>query len=483
MLVSRIYNDVTFRTDFNDKYNIAHVFSGIEGTVLRRNDHVDYRASTLFAKDKETLPQSILLCTPGDEDPPLVINGHFIGGGHGEPCLVIVYAPRHGKTIADIGAKYKDETGLTFTLVYVTNSDTLLFCSENVGESVNKYIFKREIQGKLTYVDNGENTSDVVPEETLSPWSGEIYLPAANRILEKKVVTYTDGKAKTFLTAPIECDYAEIIERYQIVNPATVVEDLAKSRPQGGYRSMPDLSKFGQPMVDISYIFRINPDGTVLVEFEVDKLMDVKLDRFMGVMYQEKIDAFGGGIYRYLSKLKPFTTPEGTFDFSSPYPLRGSAYPQNYSPTTDDLIDKNNPFDRIVDYFRDKDGKDKLGFACGYLPVYDGLPEIRKDLVSSMIHIYQSRKAYPNFASSVPVNHFKGVAYKKFFDTENRSSIYKLDYEGKKYIYFDIFEDNELTYKTDGKVTLFEKDNVDCKINDGVITVKGNKGHATFIEE
>ena len=483
MLISRIYDNVTFRADFNEKYNISHTFSGVEGDTVRRNSHIDYRSSILYAKEKETIPQSIALSYSGDEDPPLVINGHFIGGGHGEPCLVIVYAPNHGKTIADIGAQYKDETGLTFTLVYVTNTDTLLFCSENVGEDINNYVFKREIVGKLTYLSNGENISDVIPEETLSPWSGEIYLPSALRVLDKKIVAYTNGKAKTFLTAPIECDYGEIIEKFQIVNPATVVEDLVKSRPQGGYRSMPDLSQFGQPMVDISYVFRINADGTILVEFDVTKLMDVRLDAFMGVMYQEKIDVFGGGIHRYLSKLKPITTAEGTFDFSSPYPLRGDAFPQNYTPNPEDLIDKNNPFDRIVDYFRDKEGKDKLGFACGYLPVYDGLAEIRKDLVSGYIHIYASRKAYPRFASNTSAKHFKGVAYKKFFDTENRSSIYKLDYEGKKYIYFDIFENSKLTYKPCGNISLFEKDNVDCEIKDGVVTVSGNKGHATFIEE
>ena len=55
--------------------------------------------------------------------------------------------------------------------------------------------------------------------------------------------------------------------------------------------------------------------------------------------------------------------------------------------------------------------------------------------------------------------------------------------EGKKYIYFDIFDKAQLTYKSNGKATLFESDNVDCEIKDGVITVSGTKGHATVIEE
>ena len=117
MLISRIYDNVTFRASFNDKYNISHVFSGIEGTTVRRNDHVDYRSSTLYAKDNDTLPKSIALSTSSDEDPPLVINGHFIGGGHGEPCTIDIYSPNHKKTLKDVGAVYKDEDGTSFTII------------------------------------------------------------------------------------------------------------------------------------------------------------------------------------------------------------------------------------------------------------------------------------------------------------------------------------------------------------------------------
>ena len=78
----------------------------------------------------------------------------------------------------------------------------------------------------------------------------------------------------------------------------------------------------------------------------------------------------------------------------------------------------------------------------------------------------------------------KNVAYKKFFDTENRSSVYAVDYQGKKYIYFDIFENNTLSFETLGKASLFEKDgDLTYKIENGIITVSGNKGFAVFIEE
>ena len=479
MIISKISCWVLFRANFNDKFDIVHQFTNMDGAPLSRNDHIDYLSSALIEKDdRNSWNANFILSTSSDEDPPVVMNGHFIGGGHGEPCCVNLYAPNHGKTLKDVGAVYKDDEGTLFTLIRVYNEDYVNFVSENIGDSKLNYKFKMNVSGKLTYVSNGDNTADVIPEQQISP----DFLYSANRMLRKKIVGYKDGKAKTILTS-MECDYAEMIEEYDIINPATVAPILTAERPEGGYRHTPDMSLIGEPMLKIKYIFRINPDGTILVDFDVTKLMDVRFDRFMGVMYQEKKDVFGGGIHRFLSKLKPFTTPEGTFDYSSPLPLRGSIYPESYSPSRDDFINPADPFDRIVDYFRDSNGVDKLGFSCGFLPVYDGEKEKRKDLVHHAIHIYKTRKAYPNFATDIKVNHFRGVAYKKFFDTKNRASVYAMEYDKKKYIYFDFFENNTLTYPVSGKVSLYESSDVDYQIKDGVITVSGTKGHATFIEE
>ncbi len=479
MIISKVSCWVLFRANFNDKFDIVHQFTNMDGAPLSRNDHIDYLSSALIEKDnRESWNAPIILSTSSDEDPPVVMNGHFIGGGHGEPCCVSVYAPNHGKTLKDVGSVYQDEDGTKFTIIFIHNEDYVRVVSENIGESKLNYKFKMNVSGKLTYVSNGDNKDDIVPIEQISP----DFLYSANRMLRKKIVGYKDGNAKTILTS-MECDYAEMIEEYQVINPATVAPILTAERPEGGYKHTPDMSLIGEPMLNIKYIFRINPDGTILVDFDVNRLMNVRFDRFMGVMYQEKRDVFGGGIHRFLSKLKPFTTNEGTFNFSSPLPLRGGAYPEHYSPPKSDFINPDDPFDRIVDYFRDSDGVDKLGFSCGYLPVYDGAKEIRKDLLTSAIHIYKTRKAYPNFATEIKVNHFRGVAYKKFFDTENRASVYAMEYDEKKYIYFDFFEKNTLSYPVSGKVSLYESDGVDYEIKDGVITVSGSKGHATFIEE
>ncbi len=480
MIVSCVREWILFRTRFNEKYDIVQQFTNHYG-ALERNSQIDFLSSALIEKENgDHWNAPIVINQSNDEAPPMIINGHFIGGGHGEPCCIDVYSPLHGKTVRDVGAVYVDDEGTKYTLLRILNEDWLNLVSENIGESVTQYKFKMPAVGNLTYLSNGENTSKII----IKKQTDKAYLVRGIRHRQKKVVAYKDGIAETLYLNSTECDYGEIWESYDILNPATIAPELTARRPSDGYTHAPDLANYGDPMVSLDQKFIILPDGTILVDFEVKKLMNVRLDVCMGVMYQEKKDVFGGGIHRYLSKLKPLETSNGVFDFSTPLALRnGDYWPAWHTPQKNEWKDPNKPFDKIVDYFRDKDGKDKLGFACGYLPVYDGHPEKRKDIVNGSILLYKSRKAYPYFASGNQSSHFRGVAYRKFFDPEQRSSVYTIDHDGKKYIYFDIFENAQLNYNFNGDITLFEKDNVDYKIENGVITVRGNKGHATFIEE
>lgn len=480
MIVSRIREWVMFRSSFNEEYDIVHQFTNIIGAPISRNGQVDFLSSALTPKvggDSWNAP--IILSSSSDEAPPCVINGAFIGGGHGQPCCVTIHSPMHNKTLKDLGAVYTDDDGVRFTIVEIENEDYVKVVSENIGESEVKYNFKLEIAGKLKFLSDGCDKSDIIIEEQFP----RTYLSNALRHRRRQVVVYKDGKAKTLLNS-CECDYGEIQESYDIINPATIAPALTSERPDGGYKHLPMLSDFGKPMVSLDHKFIITPDGTIIVDFVIKKLMDVRLDNYMGVMYQEKRNVYGGGIHRVLCKVKPITTEEGTFDFSKPYPLRGAAFPNHIVPGREYWANPDSPFDRIVDYFRDIDGKDKLGFSCGYLPVYDGHPNIRKNIVDSLMLLYKTRKAYPYFISGDKVKTAHGVCYKKFFTPEQRSSVYSIPFEDKKYIYFDIFENTSLSFKTSGEISLFEKDgDLTYKIENGIITVSGNKGFAVFIEE
>lgn len=481
MFVEKVHNWVLFRTSFNEKFDIIHQFQNLEGAPLTHNNNVDFYKSQLIEKDKEKSwdwdVETIPLSQSTDEMPTFTINDEYYGGGHGYPCCIIVYSPLHGKTLSDVGALYSDTEGTLFTLLRVINEDYLLFVSKNLGDNVFDFEFKNHITQKLIYLSDGKDTSDIL----IVSQTSRHFLSGSARLLNRKIVCYKDGKSRSIIHSA-HCDYAEIIEEFELINPATVAPALNAERPDGGYKHTPDLSLIGKPMFRVKYVYHVNPDGTIVVRFDVDKLMDVDFSRFLGCLFQKRNNVFNGGLFRYIPKIKPFWTLEGTFDFSTPHPLQNAPYPDNHHPRSEFFTDKNFPPDRIIDYMRDESGADRLGFACGYLPVLDGRPKIRKNKLNGAIHLYSSKNGMPVFLTG-KLSNIKGVYYKKYFDTANRASVYSVEYKNKNYIYFDIFEKKTLTYDVKGKISLFESDGLNYEINGSTLSVSGDKGYAVFIEE
>ena len=151
-----------FRTDYNEEYDMLYQFTNMIGAPMFRNGQVDFKASQLIKKDNNDIwNPDVFINGASDEAPPMHVNDAFIGGGHGQPSCVTIYAPNHNKTLKDFGAVYTDEEGTKFTIVEIENGDYIKLISENIGESLTNYAFKLEIKGKLTFLSNGEDKSDI----------------------------------------------------------------------------------------------------------------------------------------------------------------------------------------------------------------------------------------------------------------------------------------------------------------------------------
>ena len=469
---------VLARTAFDEKYDLIQKFRGLDGESTLYNKPVDFMESGLMQRDKwDYWHIDIPFALNTDEAVPAFVNGSFIGGNHGHHGAVSVFAPSHGKGLADVGSVWQDGRGELFTLMRVSDEENLLFLSENKGKSAADYKFLTEIVGSLVYVGNGENTQEILP-------TGQACadLRRAIRHKTKKVFAYKDGVKKLALGEEV-CDYAEILEEYDIINPSTVAESLRKARPVGGFERRPDLADYGEAMISCRIVYRIENDGTVIVDFDYKKHCDVRFERFMGAMYQEKLNVYKGGIFRYYPNVLPFTTEEGSFDFSSPLPIVDAPFPK-YKELTKECWKKDSLNDRVVDYFRDENGRDKLAFACGFLPLYEGKPEIRQNRVSNLATVIRTRKHYPTFADG-NLDGARGIAYKKYFiPAADGASYYKVGAEGKKFIYADFFEKKELEIPVEGEVELFEKsEGIEFERRGQVLRVSGKKGYATFVEK
>ena len=466
------------RTSFNEKYDLIQKFRGLENESIRYNKPIDFMESGLMQKDKwDCWHIDIPFALNTDEAVPACVNGCYIGANHGHNGATQVYAPDHGKTYADVGSIWVDEKGVKFTLMRVDNEDYLLFLSQNIG-SVTRYKFIQKIEGKLSFVSDGVHTQSIVPQEQ-SP----VDLRRVTRHTLKQAYAFTNGKWRR-VKGGLDCDYVELREEYDIINPATVASALTAGRPNDGYAYQPDLADYGQAMLSCKITYRILPDGTVLTLFDYKKKMPVPFERWIGVMFQEKLDVYGGGIYRYLPKTLPFTTKEGTFDFSKGVAIVGEPFPERGKITKEYWSNPDSPCERVVDYFRDKEKNDKLAFTAGFLPVYDGEPSIRKNNLTDVVTLKYTRKHYPTFMNG-DIDSVRGVGYKKYFlPTKNGASYYKVVLDGKTYIYADFFKANTLKISLKNEPKLLEKsDGITVEYNNGELVLTAEKGYASFVVE
>lgn len=457
---------VLFTSKFDEKNNLILKLTNVvcrdDGVSNRPIDFLETGLAPLDCIDEWTCAPTLSINT--DEAVPPFINDVPIGGNHGHPCAIEVVHYEHDKTCKDIGSVWADENGVIFYLVQVPNPDVLVFVSENVGKSKDEYEFVLKVTGKLSFVRNAFNTTPVIPVEQ----AVKFLCPAIKR--EKLDLFAVKNQQKHRVISETNADLAEIHEVYYIINPATVGPALEKARPKDGFLYNPSISDFGEKMLLHDATHCVLDDGTYLNDFYIERLTDVKLSYYFGVMCQTRRDFFGGGVFRYMPKTLPFTTDDGTFDFSTPKNLT-SKFPSKYLLTKESWADANNPPNRFIDLLRDKDGHNKMGYASGYLPLYDGAPEIRKNNISSAVNIVSTRKLYPVFVSDNPKT-ARGVAYKKYFKIEKDTAYsYDITYNGVKYIYCDFFAPDSLAIPVSGVELLELSANANYKIENGKLTV------------
>lgn len=484
---------MAFCTAFSDQYDLVQVMHGLS-SLPGRNCPVDFRLAGLKRKDCSDIwhvDQVLAFCT--DECSPMIINGEDIGGNHGHPCALRVKAPGHGKDVRDVGSLWQDERGLRFTLLRAESSDSLLFLSENMGPSDTAYDFADHAQGRLRYVENGCHPGDILPAEQ----QGGVQLTPAIRHLQREAVCFKDGAWQEIGGWTEGCERAEIREVYEIVNPATVARAIRDGRPAGGYRVQPSLAA-GEAMFLHRMTYRIENDGTILCDFNHEVLQDVHMPCYLGIMHQARSDVYGGGIWRYIPKVKAFAAKGYTLDFSRPLRTAADTLPNNVPLTRDIWQNPASPPDRQIDFIRRADGTDAVAFASGFLPIHDGAPERRASAITDAGMLVKSCKTYPTFAggaseirqphreSAADAMHFprlRGIAYKKFFIPQQGACVHAVPDGADTYVYMDFYADEAHAVSCPVlqgcRVTPLES-TADWQLREGNITATGAAGYAVF---
>ncbi len=472
--------DIAFKTPFSAQYDLVQILRGIRPGLITRNEPVDFRLAGLVRKShRDIWHVDRVLAFSTDECSPFVINGEDIGGNHGQPCGVLAHIPGHECTCREIGTLWVDNAGLSWTLMRLEGPDGLLFLSENMGPSVTEYAFASHITGALRCPENGRILSPTAqhPGRQLTP---------AIRHIQCDIHC---EKAGQWFPLQGDCDGADrarITEEYEVICPSTVAPALRQMRPKEGFAAAPRLD-MGEAMARHRMTYTIGSDGCILCDFDHQVLMDVHFTWYLGIMYQEKCDVFGGGIHRYIPKLKPFSHQGQHYDFSQPYDTTHSPLPGTFCLTRDLWTDLQSPPDRQLDFIAQPGGTPAVAFAGGFLPLYDGEPAYRAEHITEAADIVSSRKTYPTFLggkrSRQDLHSLRGVAYKHYFAPESPASCcYRVAYGGHTYLYMDFFspDTQKVALQSKDSPTLLEGEGITWERTDTGLTITGQKGYAVF---
>lgn len=480
---SRNGGDVAFRTSFSDGYDLVQVLHGLT-SVPGTNSPVDFRLAALQRKGHPDIwHMDQVLAFSTDECSPMVVNGEDIGGNHGHPCAVRVTVPDHGKDVRDVGSLWQDEGGVRWTLLRVESADRLLLLSENIGPSVTDYDFVAHVDGVLRYVENGLHGEAVIPQNQQS----KVQLTPAIRHIQRDALCLRDGCWREIGGCEEGCECAEIREVYEIVNQATVAPALRAGRPPEGYAVQPSLA-VGETMLLHRMTYRILADGAILCDFDHQLAQDVRMSYYLGSMHQEKCDVYGGGVWRYIPKVKPFEYAGRVVDFSRPYRTTADTLP-DYRPLTPDLwMNPASPPDRQIDFICRQNGSAAVGFASGFLPVHDGRPEHRAASITDAAMLVKSCKTYPTFAGGATCEgsfpRVRGVAYKKYFLPQgDGASMYTVSDGEDTYLYMDFFAHAEKCMKYEispARTAELLEASIPCQQTRGCVEASGSSGYAVF---
>ncbi len=442
-----------------------------------------------------------------DETNPQLINGLYIGSNHGAMGARVT-SNAHGKTQADVGSVWVDSKGVKWDLIRVEDENKLFFLQQkNYNLATTNFGFSGTIAGPLTYVSDGVNTSDI----TVGSYTATQTFPSIKNV-EHTFYLVRDGEMIEFdnRTAGVsyKADEVVVVEEYDIVNPCTIAASLRANKPAGGYTEAPSIAT-GDAIFHYKQIITVKADGTIYTEIDHEVLTDLNSYETYGYQFYQRANPYGGGAWRQVPGTKEFTDKEGIkWDITTPYEytnVPGTASTNLPVPMSITLKKANwiNPDvvpSRILDFIRDEDGKNVMGYMTGFLPIYDGEPSVRKTKTNSNIYMYDEKaKAYPIFVSSSGIadktvltaegSRIHGVSYRKYVDLtgfeKNNTQYYAINHEDMTYYYVDFIEAGTQTLDLEASGCIYDLTKVESvgadityeQVGDKIVVTSDGRGY------
>lgn len=403
-----------------DALFLRSVFSPREHLVVRvgkgSNRQINFSGARLIAASagmtEKDLTGGRLIHGNGDDSTPWNINGTYIGANHGCSALHEVTCPGHGRTAADLGSRWEGSAGSAFTLIKILDGNRLWFLPENFGNAA-QWKFRTTMAGpRLTCKQRGATLT--VTQERVDQ------LRPACRI--KKQQTLVDGTSPLEDARPVTCGRLDVVEEYDIINPASVLRDVIEH--PGSERDF--AADHLDAVIANRIVYSFYPNGANVIHHTAQALQEFALG-YMGFIQSAKLTKGDYDTHEYyIPKTVPFTQDGLRYDFRSirdyssppPSPLQFSAAKRN-------IEDPANPPDRFIQFLGRKDGAGtvrEVGYALGYSLIHGlSTPRERARDAGVALTLYTSTKTYPvaidgKRGRTVPAGtQFDCVAYRQYF--------------------------------------------------------------------
>ena len=411
--VLRRGGDLLVRSAFSAEQDV--VISLGQGT----NRQFDFRQTRLVPRGAELSASvfeggvGIHYC--GDDSAPWNINGTYIGANHGCSGLREVTSPGHGRGLADLGSAWKDEAGSLFYLVKIVDQDKLRFISANLGTDT-LWKFNTTVAGK-----------------TLTRAEPPLTLPVTACLLAQLTPACRIARQDYRLNGtdpvpegkPLRGRFLDLVEEYDIINPADLLQDLI-AHP-GQERDF--IASHLRGVIRNRITYRFLPYGATLIRHEAEALQEFQLG-YMGFVQNAKLNtgAFARHDY-YVPRVLPFVQDGISYDFQARQDFRGKVPKQlHFGPQAKNIADPAALPDRFIQLLgtaTDSDPRYQVGFAVGY-SMTQGLtvPAERARNVNNALMIYTSSKSYPTaidakMANPIPAGTtFASVSYRQYFSAD-----------------------------------------------------------------
>lgn len=420
-------------------------FSSGEDLVVRlgkgSNRQINFSGAQLVkasaAMSVKELAGGRLIHGNGDDATPWNINGTYIGANHGCASVREVTCAGHGRTQADLGSPWEDAAGTKFYLIKIVDENRLWFLSGNAGQA-DLWKFKTVVAGSSLTRKARNATLNFTA-------CGMAQLRPACRIRKQQYLV--NGRTPLAEDQPVACDSLDVVEEYDIINPASLLRDIVEH--PGVERDF--TAPYLEAVIANHIVYRFHSNGANVIDYTAKALQPFELG-YMGFIQSAKLTRGSYDAHEYyIPKTKPFTQAAVPFDFRSlqdytavpPSPLRFSAENKN-------VEDPANLPDRFIQFLgRSENGNcvREVGYALGYSLIH-GLtrPPERARNTRDALTLHTTSKSYPVAINSqmgrvIPAGtEFRCVAYRQYFcpaDHKDATCVYWHEEDGDTVFYAD----------------------------------------------